>query len=97
MACECCDPVVARDRLEDVLLWLPRGARKDLGRLVSRLVPNSTAGLFPSVLTSCWQPRGVCAGGGVDASWRTERPGGSSPLSRPRVLPDRHPHPDGWS
>ncbi|MFD0369636.1 hypothetical protein [Streptomyces sp. NPDC127114] len=37
MACECCDPLVARDRLEDVLLWLPGGARTDLGRLVARL------------------------------------------------------------
>ncbi|GDY80273.1 hypothetical protein SAV31267_097580 [Streptomyces avermitilis] len=37
MGCGCCDPLVARDRLEDVLLWLPRGARTDLGRLVARL------------------------------------------------------------
>ncbi|MGW3989868.1 hypothetical protein [Streptomyces sp. NPDC004830] len=35
--CDCCDPLVARDRLEDVLLWLPLGARADLGRLVARL------------------------------------------------------------
>ncbi|MFF8190501.1 hypothetical protein ACF05L_06335 [Streptomyces bobili] len=37
MGCECGDPLVARDVLEDVLLWLPRGARADLGGLVSRL------------------------------------------------------------
>ncbi len=37
MGCECCDPLVARDRLEDMLLWLPRGARADLDRLVFRL------------------------------------------------------------
>jgi hypothetical protein len=37
VGCDCCDPLVARDRLEDVLLWLPRGARTDLGRLVARL------------------------------------------------------------
>ncbi|MER5893149.1 hypothetical protein [Streptomyces sp. NPDC001876] len=37
MDCECCDPLMARDCLEDVLLWLPRGARSDLGRVVARL------------------------------------------------------------
>jgi hypothetical protein len=37
IGCECCDPLVARDRLEDVLLWLPRGARSDLGRIVAGL------------------------------------------------------------
>ncbi|WP_280703553.1 hypothetical protein [Kitasatospora sp. GP82] len=36
-ACSCCDPLVARELLEDVLRWLPRGARTDLERLVSRL------------------------------------------------------------
>ncbi|WP_405789319.1 hypothetical protein OG753_18995 [Streptomyces sp. NBC_00029] len=34
MGCECCGPLAARDRLEDVLLLLlPRGARADLGKL----------------------------------------------------------------
>ncbi|MDI3405102.1 hypothetical protein [Streptomyces cavernicola] len=28
---------MARDLLEDVLLWLPRGARADLGRIVAGL------------------------------------------------------------
>lgn len=37
MGCACCDPLVARDLLEDVLRWLPRGARTDLGRLVARM------------------------------------------------------------
>lgn len=37
IGCDCCDPLVARDRLEDVLLWLPRGARADLGRLLAGL------------------------------------------------------------
>ncbi|MFC8230341.1 hypothetical protein [Streptomyces sp. NPDC057287] len=37
MGCECCDPLVARDLLEDVLQWLPRGARDDFGRIVGTL------------------------------------------------------------
>jgi hypothetical protein len=36
-ACECCDPLIARDLLDDALSWLPRGARADLLRLVDRL------------------------------------------------------------
>lgn len=35
--CECCNPVLARDLLEVVLLWLHRGARIDLGRVVAVL------------------------------------------------------------
>src|SRR5690242_7113088 len=61
MACECCDPLVARDRLEDVLLWLPRGAGEDLGRFVSRLdseFDRRTVPLSPHlVLASSW---GAC-------------------------------------
>ncbi|MFF2078713.1 hypothetical protein ACFVXG_28675 [Kitasatospora sp. NPDC058162] len=37
VGCDECNPVLARDELEAVLRWLPRGARVDLGRLVARL------------------------------------------------------------
>ncbi|MFJ9777057.1 hypothetical protein ACIRVF_38480 [Kitasatospora sp. NPDC101157] len=37
VGCDPCNPVLARDELEAVLRWLPRGARTDLGRLVARL------------------------------------------------------------
>lgn len=61
MGCECCDPLVARDLLEDVLLWLPHGARTDLGGLVARLdaeFDRRTVPLSPHlVLASPW---GAC-------------------------------------
>ncbi|GGS72751.1 hypothetical protein GCM10010222_11950 [Streptomyces tanashiensis] len=61
MACECCDPLVARDRLEDVLLWLPQGARADLGRLVAGLdaeFDRRTVPLSPHLTPA--RPWGAC-------------------------------------
>ncbi|MFF7177519.1 hypothetical protein [Streptomyces sp. NPDC008121] len=37
VGCDCCNPILARDLLQAVLLWLPHGARADLGRVIARL------------------------------------------------------------
>ncbi|MFI6940384.1 hypothetical protein ACIBI4_14020 [Streptomyces sp. NPDC050418] len=35
--CPCCDPLQARDQLDDALAWLPPAAEAELGTIVSRL------------------------------------------------------------
>lgn len=72
IGCDCCDPLVARDRLEDVLLWLPRGARADLGRLVARLDAEFDRRAVSLSTHLMLATRSVLAGIGAGDSWRTE-------------------------
>ncbi|MFF3115467.1 hypothetical protein ACFVSN_40580 [Kitasatospora sp. NPDC057904] len=64
--CDECNPILARDLLQAVLLWLPVGARVDLGRLVARLDAefDRRTVLRPELLMadSPW---------GVEGSWRS--------------------------
>lgn len=63
--CDCCNPILARDLLQAVLLWLPGGAKADLGQLVARLDAefDRRTEPRPELLTpgSPW---------GVDGPWR---------------------------
>jgi len=60
-ACPCCDPLIARDLLDDVLRWLPRGARVDLQRVVSRLDDEFERRSVPG--SECWLPGSLEPGG----------------------------------
>ncbi|UGQ14685.1 hypothetical protein LO772_14530 [Yinghuangia sp. ASG 101] len=65
--CDCCNPILARDLLQAVLLWLPAGGRADLGRVVARLDAefDRRAVPCPGLVTpdSPW---------GVDGPWRDQ-------------------------